>query len=169
MSEQLAREFIARLLDEHGPPPKVDWERYRLMQLIPGTAGVADPKARDALVARGFAELARGRFDAEAEQRSLASLRALVAQILGAQPTIVHGFSNPLVAALSGTPSPATPPNLARLLSAVGEILRQAEPVTVVAQDDALGERMMTLLFVEGAYAGFLPASRALPQGGARA
>jgi hypothetical protein len=165
----LALTFLQRLLDEEGPPPPIDWPRYRLMQLIPGTAGIADPKLRDTLVARGFAELEQGRFDAETEQRSIVSLRTLVTQILGVAPSVVPDYHNPLVAGLAGTPSPGTPPNLARLLTGVAEILRAAEAVTVIGREDPLGERMMTLLFIEGAYVGFLPASRALPQGGARA
>ena len=35
-----AEEFLESLFVEDGPPPAIDWDRYRLMQLIPGTAGV---------------------------------------------------------------------------------------------------------------------------------
>jgi hypothetical protein len=166
---ELARGFIRQLLDEDGPPPNVDWDRFRLMQLIPGTAGVSDVKARDALIGRGFVELAQGTFDTETERRSLTSLRTLMLQIVGDTPRVVPGFANPLVATLTHPPVLATPPNLTRLLSSVGEILREAHAVTIVGSEDALGERMMTLLFVDGQYVGFLPATRALPTGSARA
>jgi hypothetical protein len=167
--EALAEAFLARLLDEDGPPPAVDWERYRLMQLIPGTAGVSDLKMREALVARGFVELAKGTFDAETERRSIISLRALVSQVLRGQPRVEAGFTNPLVASMKNGPGPGTPPNLARLLSAIAEIARSATAVTVVGDEDALGERMMTLLFLDGKYVGFVPASRPTPTGQARA
>ena len=155
----IAERFLADLADE-GATPAVDWERYRLMQLIPGTAGVTDPKLRDQLVARGFVELAKGAFDAETEKRSVLQLRVLVHQIIGEKPRVVPGFSNPMVAALSSGPGPGAPPNLARLLSAVSDIVSHAIPVTVAHETDLVGERLMTLLFVDGRYVGFLPAQR---------
>jgi hypothetical protein len=165
---EYATEFLARLFVEDGPAPAIDWERYRLMQLIPGTAGVTDPKVRDQLIQRGFVELGKGAFDAETEQRSLVSLRVLVAQILGDKLRVVDGFTNPMVAALRGGPAPGAPPNVARLLAAVSDIVQHAEPVTIAAADDLVGERLMTLLFVDGKYVGFLPAQRVVHQGGAR-
>jgi hypothetical protein len=167
--EEIARTFLARLFAEHGPAPDIDWEKFRLMQLIPGTAGVSDPMKRDALVERGFIELGRGKFDANIERRSLDSLRALITQVLGTRPVILSGFSNPLVDAMSNSPAPTTPPNLMRLLGAVGEIVRQADAVTFGAPGDKLGERLMTLLFVDGRYVGFLPASRTITSTGATA
>jgi hypothetical protein len=160
--EALAQTFIAHLFDDKGPLPAVDWERYRLMQLIPGTAGVSDPALRDALVGRGFAELAKGQFDAETERRSVTSLRVLVTQVLGEQLRIVTGFQNPMVAALASGPTTGAPPNLQRLLSAVAEIAARAVAVTIAAENDLVGERLMTLLFVDGKYVGFLPAARTL-------
>jgi hypothetical protein len=163
-----AEEFLESLFVEDGPPPAIDWDRYRLMQLIPGTAGVTDPAMRDQLIQRGFVELAKGTFDAETEKRSLVSLRLLVSQILGDKLRVVDGFSNPMVAALRGGPAPGAPPNVARLLSAVSDIVRNAEPVTIAAADDLVGERLMTLLFVDGKYVGFLPAQRVVQSSNAR-
>ena len=169
MSEGLAEAFLARLLDDKGPPPDVDWERYRFMQLVPGTAGARDVAEREALVGRGLVELAQGTFDAETERRSLISLRTLVTQILGQRPQMVPGFENPLVDTLSRAAAPGTPPNLKRMLDGVAEIVRAADAITVRSEADPLGERMMTLLFIDGRYVGFLPASQALPSSGARA
>jgi hypothetical protein len=166
----LALEFIARLFADDGdaPPPAIDWERFRLMQLIPGTAGVADAKMRDQLVARGFVELARGQFDAETERRSILSLRTLIGQLLGERVRVVDGYANPMVAALQNGPSAGTPPNLARLLSAVAEIAARADAVTICAESDLVGERLMTLLFIDGKYVGFLPGARTVgPSAGA--
>lgn len=161
-ADDVAREFVTRLFQPEGsgPPPAIDWERYRLMQLIPGTAGVADGKLRDQLVARGFVELGRGHFDAETEARSIVSLRTLISQLLGERVRVVGGFANPMVAALQHGPTPGTPPNLARLLSAVAEIVRRADAVTIAAESDLVGERLMTLLFIDEKYVGFLPGTR---------
>src|SRR4029079_15660804 len=90
-----AQAFLHRLFDEEGPAPEIDWDRFRLMQLIPGTAG-ADAAAREQLLARGFVELGRGTFDAEAEDRSIRSLRAPISQVIGARFRIV-AFDNPMV------------------------------------------------------------------------
>jgi hypothetical protein len=161
-NEALAHAFLARLFDDQGPLPAVDWEHYRLMQLIPGTAGVADPAMRDQLVGRGFVELAKGEFDADTERRSVTSLRVLITQVLGEQLRIVPGFDNPMVRALASGPTGGAPPNLHRLLSAVSEVVSRAVAVTICAEDDLVGERLMTLLFVDGKYVGFLPAARTL-------
>ena len=163
-----AKTFLARLFAEDGPPPAIDWDRYRLMQLIPGTAGVTDPKIRDQLIQRGFVELAKGQFDAETERRSLISLRTLVSQVLGEKLRVVEGFVNPMVAALAGGPAPGAPPNVARLLAAVSDIVKHAEAVTIAAESDLVGERLMTLLFVDGEYVGFLPAQRVVQPSGAQ-
>jgi hypothetical protein len=160
-ADAAARAFLAAIFEEDGAPA-IDWDRYRLMQLIPGTAAAPDAQAREQLVQRGFVELGKGKFDADTEQRSLASLRALYGQLLGPRWRVVP-FDNPIVAALAGGPAAHTPPNLARLLSAVADIVRGAEAFTVAAESDALGERLMTLLFVDGKYVGFLPGHLAMP------
>lgn len=165
-NQNLALDFLARLFDEAGPlrsneGPRIDWERYRLMQLIPGTAGVADAGARDRLIERGFIELGKGGFDEAAERRSIESLRSLVGQVLGTRHRVVP-FTNPMATALAQGPAPSTPPNLKRLLTAVADIVQRAEAITVAAESDAIGERLMTLLFIDGAYVGFLPGQRTL-------
>ena len=153
--------FLKRLFDSEGEPPAVDWDRFRIMQLIPGTAGAPDVKARDQLVARGFVEIAKGSFDAETERRSLSSLRALFEQIVGEQYKMV-AYENPMLTALRQGPTAGAPANLARLLSAVADIVANAEPITIRSDGDVLGERLMTLLFVGGKYVGFLPGRREL-------
>lgn len=149
--------FLALLLDEHGPGPEIDWDRYRLMQLIPGTAGASDVKTRDQLVARGFVEIGKGPPDGDSERRSIAQLRALILQIIGLEHRVVRGYENPMRTALALGPAKGTPPNLARLLSAVADIVGKAEIVTIASQEDPLGERIMSLLFVDRKYVGFLP------------
>ena len=161
MSAALADELVRRLFADQGPAPDVDWARFRLMQLIPGTAGVTDAALRDQLIARGFEELEKGSFDAETERRSIVSLRTLVRQLLGEQPRVI-AYENPMVGALGRGPAPHAPPNLKRLLTAVAEIVSRATPVSIAAEGDAIGERIMTLLFVEGRYVGFLPGKREL-------
>ncbi len=167
-SADLAERFLEQLFDATGPAPAVDWDRFRMMQLIPGTAGAPDVNARDQLVARGFVEIAKGSFNAESERRSLSSLRALFEQIVGAQYKVV-AFDNPMVGALRQGPTPGAPPNLARLLSAVSDIVTNAEPITIRSDGDVLGERLMTLLFVNGKYVGFLPGRREVAPGAAKA
>ncbi len=167
MSSEIAQEFLERLLREHGAAPAIDWDRFRLMQLIPGTAG-ADVKTREQLLQRGFVELGRGKFDAEAEARSIRSLRALFTQIIGTHFRLVE-HDNPMLAALAVGPSPDAPPNLKRLLLAVADVVAHAQAVTVAGEADPLGERLMTLLFVEGKYVGFLPGRRDHEGGAARA
>jgi len=134
----------------------VDWPRYRLMQLMQGTAG-SDPATREQLLARGFVELSRATFGAEAEERALRSLRSLVEILLPRGWRFVDGFDNPMVAALAGGPAPGAPPNLTRYLTMLQEIARAAAPVTIAAKDDDEGRKLMTLLFVDGKYVGFLP------------
>ncbi len=145
----------------------MDWDRFRLMQLIPGTAG-ADAKTREQLLQRGFVELGRGRFDAATEARSVQSLRALVTQVIGARYQIV-AYENPMLTALGVGPKEDTPPNLRRLLLAVADIVAHAQAVTIVGESDPLGERLMTLLFVDGRYVGFLPGRRSQDPAAARA
>lgn len=138
---------------------RVDWPRFRLMQLMQGIAG-ADTATREQLVARGLVELARGSFAAEAEERALRSLRSLVEILLPRGWRFVDGWDNPMLAALRGGPAAGAPPHLTRYLTMLQEIARAAEPVTVAGRDDADGQKLMTLLFVGGRYVGFLPGAR---------
>ena len=141
---------------------QVDWPRYRLMQLMQGTAGT-DAATREQLLARGFVELSRGRFDANAEERALRSLRSLVAILLPRGWRFVDGYDNPMLAGLRGGPAAGAPPNLSRYLVMLQEIARAAVPVTVAADDDGHGQKLMTLLFVDGKYVGFLPGALPAP------
>ena len=168
MDAATAHRFLERLFDADGDTPPIDWDRFRLMQLIPGTAGAPDAHTRDQLVARGFVEIAKGSFDAETERRSLSSLRALFQQIIGADYKLV-AYDNPMLEALRIGPAPGAPANLARLLSAVADIAAHAEAVTIRSDGDVLGERLMTLMFVDGKYVGFLPGRREVAAGTGRA
>ncbi|HEX6839751.1 MAG TPA: hypothetical protein VF334_24410, partial [Polyangia bacterium] len=123
----------------------VDWPRYRLMQLMQGTAGT-DAETREQLLARGFVELSRGSFGAEAEERALKSLRSLIEILLPRGWRFVDGFANPMLAALAGGPAPGAPPNLSRYLTMLQEIARAATAVTIAAKDDDEGSKLMTLL-----------------------
>ena len=158
----LARSFLGALVsdgDLAALRALVDWPRFRLMQLMQGTAG-ADPVAREQLLARGFVELARGRFDADAEERALRSLRSLVEILLPRGWRLVDGFDSPMLAGLRGGPVAGAPPNLTRYLSLLKEIADAAKAVTIAARHDDEGAKLMTLLFVGGRYVGFLPGSR---------
>jgi hypothetical protein len=137
---------------------RVDWPRYRLMQLMQGTAGT-DAATREQLLARGFVELGRGAFGADAEERALRSLRSLVEILLPRGWRFVDAFENPMLAALVAGPAPGAPPNLTRYLTMLQEIARAAVPVTIAGKDDDEGQKLMTLLFVGGKYVGFLPGS----------
>ena len=159
-----ARAFIDGVLGDGPLEPlraRVDWPRYRLMQLMQGTAGT-DAATREQLLARGFVELSRGTFGAEAEERALRSLRSLIEILLPRGWRFVDGFDNPMLAALAGGPAPGAPPNLTRYLTMLQEIARAAAPITIAAKDDDEGAKLMTLLFVDGKYVGFLPG--ALPR-----
>jgi hypothetical protein len=157
-----ARAFLDGLLGGEDVRARVDWPRYRLMQLMQGTAG-SDAETREQLLARGFVELSRGSFGAEAEERALKSLRSLVEILLPRGWRFVDGYDNPMLAALAGGPSAGAPPNLTRYLSMLQEIARAAAPVTIAAQDDDEGRKLMTLLFVDGKYVGFLPGALQRP------
>jgi len=137
---------------------RVDWPRYRLMQLMQGTAGT-DAATREQLLARGFVELGRGAFGADAEERALRSLRSLIEILLPRGWRFVDGFDNPMLGALIAGPAPGAPPNLTRYLTMLQEIARAATPVTIAGKDDDEGQKLMTLLFVGGKYVGFLPGS----------
>ncbi len=128
----VARAFLDGLLTGHAQDARaqVDWPRYRLMQLMQGTAG-ADPATREQLLARGFVELARGSFGAEAEERALRSLRSLIEILLPRGWRFVDGYESPMLAALRGGPAAGAPPNLARYLTMLQEIARAATSVTI--------------------------------------
>ena len=106
------------------------------MQLMQGTAG-SDAATREQLLARGFVELSRATFGAEAEERALRSLRSLVEILLPRGWRFVDGYENPMLAALRGGPAPAAPPNLARYLTMLQEIVRAAQ----VGDDRRQGRR----------------------------
>ncbi|HEX9105051.1 MAG TPA: hypothetical protein VF997_22725 [Polyangia bacterium] len=154
-----ARAFLDGLVADGPLEPLralVDWPRYRLMQLMQGTAGT-DAATREQLLARGFVELSRARFGADAEERALRSLRSLIEILLPRGWRFVDGYDNPMLTALEGGPAPGAPPNLSRYLTMLQEIARAATPVTIAAKDDDEGKKLMTLLFVDGKYVGFLP------------
>lgn len=156
--KETARAFLDGLLGKGEVRAQVDWPRYRLMQLMQGTAG-ADAATREQLLARGFVELSRGTFGAEAEERALRSLRSLVEILLPRGWRFVDGYESPMLAALAGGPAAGAPPNLTRYLTMLQEIARAAAAVTIAGKDDDEGRKLMTLLFVDGRYVGFLPGS----------
>jgi hypothetical protein len=158
-----ARAFLEGLVAGKDVRARVDWPRYRLMQLMQGTAGT-DAATREQLLARGFVELARGTFDAEAEERALRSLRSLVEILLPRGWRFFEGYDNPMLAALAGGSAAGAPPNLTRYLGMLQEIARAATAVTIAGKDDDEGQKLMTLLFVDGKYVGFLPGSAKAPQ-----
>lgn len=162
-AKQAARAFLDGLVGD-GPVEslraRVDWPRYRLMQLMQGTAGT-DAATREQLLARGFVELSRASFGADAEERALTSLRSLIEILLPRGWRFVDGYDNPMLAALAGGPAPGAPPNLTRYLTMLQEIARAAAPVTIAGRDDDEGAKLMTLLFVDGRYVGFLPGTLA--------
>jgi hypothetical protein len=159
--KDIARAFIGGLLAGDDARALVDWPRYRLMQLMQGTAGT-DAATREQLLARGFVELARGNFGAEAEERALRSLRSLIEILLPRGWRFVDGYESPMLEGLRGGPAAGAPQNLTRYLTLLQEIARAAEAVTIAAKDDEEGKKLMTLLFVDGKYVGFLPG--ALPR-----
>jgi hypothetical protein len=158
MTKGDARRFLDGLFGGGDVRAGVDWPRYRLMQMMQGTAG-SDAATREQLLARGFVELSRAAFGAEAEERALRSLRSLVEILMPRGWRLVDGYQNPMLAALAGGPAPAAPPNLARYLTMLQEIVRAAQVVTIAGKDDDEGRKLMTLLFVDGKYVGFLPGS----------
>jgi hypothetical protein len=154
------RAFLDGLLAGDDVSARVDWPRWRLMQLMQGTAG-SDAPTREQLLARGFVELARANFGPDDEARSLRSLRSLIEILLPRGWRVVADYENPMVIALRGGPAPGTPPNLTRYLKMLQEIAQTASVVTIAARDDDEGKKLMTLLFVDGKYVGFLPGSQA--------
>ena len=119
-----------------------------------GDRGQRSGDARAAVGAR-LRRAVAGAFGAEAEERALRSLRSLVEILLPRGWRFVDGFDNPMLAALAGGPAPGAPPNLTRYLTMLQEIARAATPVTIAAKDDDEGQKLMTLLFVDGKYVGF--------------
>jgi hypothetical protein len=160
--EEIAHQFLDSLLSstERRPAPKIDWPLFRLLQIIEGTSGT-DLETRERLVGLGLAEIDRSIFDAEAETRSLSALRKLYRSLLGTGWRFVADYENPMLGALRGGPLPETPPNLKRFLVEVEEVVRRAKSITVVAQADESERRLVTLLFIDEKYVGFLPGSRA--------
>lgn len=138
---------------------QIDWTRFRLMQLMQGSAGV-DAALREQLIARGLVELARAKPGAEIEERAVRSLRALLQILLPRGWRFVDGFINPMLEALRGGPSASAPPSLGHYLKMVQEVMLAAQPVTIAAADDLHGQKLMTLLFVDGKYVGFLPGAQ---------
>ena len=161
-----AKSFLEGLLGGKDVRARVDWPRYRLMQMMQGTAGT-DAATREQLLARGFVELARGQLGAEGEERALRSLRSLVELLLPRGWRFVDGFDNPMLVSLAGGPAAGAPPNLTRYLTMLQEIARAAQPVTIAAKDDDEGRKLMTLLFVGGKYVGFLPGALPTARSGA--
>jgi hypothetical protein len=161
-TERRAERLIEALLGtmaERELAALIDWPRFRLMQLIQGTAGV-DPVAREQLIARGLAELERATLGPEVEERAVRSLRALVQILLPRGWRFVDGFVNPMLAALRGGPTATTTPSLKRFLTRLAELAQAAQAVTIAALDDVHGKKLMTLLFVDGKYVGFLPGAQ---------
>jgi hypothetical protein len=161
-TERRAERLIEQLL---GTTPEreiatlIDWPRFRLMQLMQGSAGV-DAALREQLIARGLVELARAKLGPDVEERAVRSLRALVQILLPRGWRVVDGFVNPLLAALRGGPAEGTPPSLKHYLQLLQELATAAQVVTIAALDDVHGQKLMTLLFVDGKYVGFLPGAQ---------
>ncbi len=156
-AQALARDFLDALLGGgEEARTRVDWPRWRLMQLMQGTAGV-DGQTREQL-------LARGNFGVEAELRALNGLRSLVEILLPRGWRFVDGYDNPMLEGLRGGPADNAPPQLRRYLTLLQEIARAAVPVTIAGRDDDEGRKLMTLLFVGGKYVGFLPGSTKAPE-----
>jgi hypothetical protein len=153
-----AERFLQALLG--GPPTaelraQVDWARFGLMQLMQATAGV-DAAAREDLVTRGLDALAKVQPAPDVQERALLSLRSLVEILIGQSWRFIEGWANPLLAGLRAGPLPSTPPGLRRYLERLAEVARAATPVTI-APVDPEATKLMTLLFVDELYAGFLP------------
>jgi hypothetical protein len=161
-----ARSFLEGLLGGEAPAEallgRVDWPRLGLMQLMQASAG-AEAAARDELIARGLDALGKAQLGRDMQERALASLRSLIEILIGRTWRFVDGYENPLLEGLRAGPLPSTPPALRRYLERLAEVARAAQPVTIAARDPDAG-KVMTLLFVDGAYAGFLPGALAAPR-----
>jgi hypothetical protein len=160
--EKLATTMIDALLGTmaEGEVAKlIDWPRFRLMQLMQGSAGV-DAAMREQLIARGLVELARAKLGADVEERAVRSLRALMQILLPRGWRFVDDFANPLLSGLRGGPAANAPHALKHYLTMLQELSQTAEDVTIAALDDVHGQKLMTLLFVAGKYVGFLPGAQ---------
>ena len=161
-TEKRAEQLIEALLGTTPEPELatlIDWPRFRLMQLMQGSAGV-DPALREQLIARGLVELARAKLGPDVEERAVRSLRALVQILLPRGWRFVEDFANPLLAGLRGGPAVTTPPSLKHYLKLLQELAVAAHAVTIAAMEDLHGQKLMTLLFVDGKYVGFLPGAQ---------
>jgi hypothetical protein len=161
-----ARRFLEGLLGGEAPAEtlvgEVDWARLGLMQLMQASAGTA-AAAREELVTRGLDALEKAKLGPDMQLRTLASLRSLIEILIGRTWRFVDGFVNPLLEGLRAGPLPSTPPALRRYLERLSEVARVAQPVTIAAKDPEAA-KVMTLLFVDGLYAGFLPGALAAPR-----
>jgi hypothetical protein len=162
-----ARAFLEGLLGGEAPAEslleRVDWARLGLMQLMQASAGT-QAQAREELVARGLDALDKAKLGRDMQLRTLASLRSLIEILIGRTWRFVDGYQNPLLEGLRAGPLPSTPPTLRRYLERLSEVARAALPATIAAKDpDAT--KVMTLLFVDGLYAGFLPGALAVATG----
>jgi hypothetical protein len=161
-TQKIAETLIEALL---GTTPElevarlIDWPRFRLMQLMQGSAGV-DAAMREQLIGRGLVELARARLGPDVEERAVRSLRALLQILLPRGWRFVDDFANPMLVALRGGPAASAPPSLQHYLKLLQELTLAAQTVTIAALDDAQGQKLMTLLFVDGKYVGFLPGAQ---------
>jgi hypothetical protein len=163
-SRQIARAFLDALYTGSDQTRTlVDWPRWRLMQLMQGTAG-SDGELREQLLARGFVELDKGNFGADAEERAVRGLRSLIEILMPRGWRFVDGYESPMLAGLRGGPAGNAPPQLGRYLTMLQEIAGAATAVTIAGKDDDEGRKLMTLLFVDGKYVGFLPGTQKAPE-----
>ncbi len=154
--KQIARAFLDALYTgSDDTRTRIDWPRWRLMQLMQGTAGV-DTATREQLLQRGFVELGKGNFGVDAEERAVRGLRSLVEILLPRGWRFVDGYDNPMLAALRGGPVAGAPPTkypaLPRLWELTQDALAGADEVTYA------GAKRVTLLFVGDRLAGVLDA-----------
>ena len=84
-------------------------------------------------------------------------MRSLIEILLPRGWRFVDELRQPDAGGAGAGPAPGAPPNLARYLTMLQEIARAATPVTIAGKDDDEGQKLMTLLFVDGKYVGFLP------------
>jgi hypothetical protein len=156
-----ARQFLDALLGDASAEllrPAIDWRNFRLMQLMQATTSVP-PENREQLVARGLETLAAVT-DApipEVEERALRSLRSLIEILLGRSWRFVEGYENPLLEGLRAGPILTTPPAMRRYLDELATLARMASAVTIAAREEEVGQKLMTMLFLDGRYCGFLP------------
>ena len=156
-----ARQFFDALLGDASADalrPSIDWRNFRLMQLMQATTSVP-PENREALVERGLTTLAAVADSPvpEVEERALRSLRSLIEVLLGRAWRFVENYENPLLAGLRAGPIASTPPAMRRYLDELATLVRMASAVTISAREEEAGQKLMTLIFLDGRYCGFLP------------